>query len=223
MAAKRTGSAGRHVLSTLHGFDWEFALRDAPTGFAIGSRDRDDVERQGGAGSSTYGELMPDAARQLLLSLDLGPDDVLFDLGSGAGRFVIQAVCESNIGHAVGVELSRDRHAVATHAVNRIAAPPLDPDSRSELSRRLELRHEDLRRTDLSTATHVYLPVTSFPRSLIEAACRHLWANAPRLRVLVSTIDLPEPWNQRFPTRAVLELDMTWANRVRVFVRDARA
>jgi hypothetical protein len=207
-------------LSPLRGIDWETLLRDAPSGFDVGTEDRTKLERAAGSGASTYGEILPASARRLLRWLDPGPGEVLFDLGSGSGRLPIQAVCETAVGRAVGVELSADRHAAA-RAAFALLRGALDADGRREIESRLEFRGEDLRATDLGDATIVYLASTSFPAELLAATCRRLERDAPRLRLIVTTRRLPPPWDRRFPPVGELDLDMSWTRAVRVLVHRA--
>ena len=51
----------------------------------------------------TYGELTYEGASALGEILDLGPDDVFYDLGSGLGRAVLQAHLQWGVGRAAGV------------------------------------------------------------------------------------------------------------------------
>lgn len=209
-------------MSRLRAVDWEALLRGTRGGHDVSAADRRAVELQAGTGAATYGEILPHAARRLLRWLMPGPDDVLFDLGSGSGRVVVQAVFESDVGRACGVELSQDRHASAAAAVEALIAG-LDPPAADELRARLELRCEDLRDTDLSDATLVYVAATSFPGPLLAATCRRLDHDAPRLRRIVTTRPLPAPWGRRFPPLGELDLDMSWSPDVRVHVHRAAA
>ena len=98
-----------------------------PSGFDASAVDRDAVDRVAGEGAAVYGELLDDAARRLLTWLRPGPDDRLWDIGSGTGRLVIQAAWGTDVGGAYGVELSAERHAVA------VAAPEETGRGRSEV------------------------------------------------------------------------------------------
>lgn len=204
-------------MNALRGLDWQNVLRDEPSGFDVSAEDRRAVELAAGSGAATYGEILPESARRLLTWLAPGADDVLFDLGSGSGHLVVQAVCESDVGRAVGVELSAERHAVAREGLRRLGST-LDAAGRRELARRLELRCQDLRVTDLTDATIVYVASTSFPGPLLVATCRRLERYAPRLRRIVTTRPLPSPWSRTFPPVGELDLDMSWARDVRVHV-----
>lgn len=47
--------------------------------------------------------------REMLVMADAGPDDVLYDLGSGDGRIVIAAVRDFDVKKAVGIDLNPER------------------------------------------------------------------------------------------------------------------
>jgi hypothetical protein len=200
--------------------DWEAVLAAAPSGFDVTPADRAALDASAGSGAATYGEILPAAARRLLRWLALGPDDVFADLGSGSGRLVFQAACETRARLAVGVELSADRHRAAEAGL-RLLSAACTPQDADTLAARVELRCEDLRATDLSELTVVYVAATSFPAELWSATCRRLAEGAPRLRRIVATRPLPSPFDRHFPSVGELELDMTWTRNARVHVHRA--
>lgn len=61
-----------------------------------------------------YGELTPNSFRQLMDAVELGSDDTFVDLGSGAGKLVLQAALTFGVARAIGVELGEVRHEIAT-------------------------------------------------------------------------------------------------------------
>ena len=198
-------------------WDWEAALARAPSGFDVTPADRATLDASAGSGAATYGEILPVAARGLLRWLSLGRDDVFADLGSGSGRLVFQAACETKVRRAVGVELSRDRHLAAVEGL-RLLQAACPADSRPELTERIERRCEDVRTTDLADLTVVYVAATSFPPALWSTTLRRLAEAAPKLRRIVATRPLPAPWDRHFPPVGELELDMTWTRNARVHV-----
>ena len=121
---------------SLRALDWQRVLMGAPTGYQVDAGDRSDVDWRCGSGASTYGEVLPIAATRLLRWFAPTADDVFFDLGSGSGRLAMQAVCETDVGRAVGVEVSAGRHRAALEGRRRLAAT-LDPVASAEPLRRL--------------------------------------------------------------------------------------
>ncbi|MGA0058259.1 MAG: hypothetical protein ACO3RU_01585 [Planctomycetota bacterium] len=199
------------------GLDWEAVLEGAPSGFDVTPADRAALDASAGAGAATYGEVLPHAARRLLRWLALGPDDVFADLGSGSGRLVFQAACETRVRKAVGVELSVDRHRAAEEGLRRLVAA-CPAEAGAGLASRIQLLCEDVRATDVRALTVVYVAATSFPAPLWSDTCRRLAEEAPGLRRLVATRPLPAPWDRHFPLVGELELDMTWTRNARVHV-----
>ena len=152
---------------------------------------------------STYGEITALGARQLFGAMGLldnpkGSKEQLqknssihfFDLGSGTGKLVGQAVLElpnNSLSRATGIELSPSRHDSALRAKEAL----LELTSTSGLSfdqeygygaqnddvsdifvleenvNKLELLQGDLFDSDLSTATHIYVASLCFPNELM--------------------------------------------------------
>lgn len=155
----------------------------------------------------TYGEITFEGAMQLQQLLDVGPNDVLYDLGSGYGRLVLQAHLQWGVRRSVGVELSLERHDKAVEAMNRLQSS-LDP------ARPVALINENLLVCDVSDATVVYCACTCWDTEFMEQVLALLEGGAPALKWLVST----EPLERKFRlTPAWLPLDrmervsQTWA------------
>lgn len=106
--------------------------------------------------SGTYGELTVRGAATVFRLLQPTGGDVLYDLGSGTGRFVLQAALTLPRVRVVGVELSATRHAAAIKAHQRVVGV----HARGNLA----LRHADILTTPCSDATlvpHHPVPTTS--------------------------------------------------------------
>lgn len=188
---------------------WAGLYRGLPSGFELEPGERQTLERLGGARSATYGELDPESVERVLGWLRPGPADVLVDLGSGAGRLLVQAVATTAVGRAVGIELSLSRHRIATTVQARL--DELAPT----LGRRLMLHHGDLRQIDWRDATCVWAGATCFPDPVQRAVVRGA-AAAPRLFRLLSTCRLPAV--AALQEIGALDLSTTWSHRVRTFV-----
>lgn len=147
---------------------------------------------------STYGEITPLGARQLFGAMGLLETDNFsspspknnksnnhhpsafhfFDLGSGTGKLVDQAVLEASIERATGVELSPSRHESAIQAkyalIERLQRQgttnnnqPISSERYTNVINKLELIESDLFDVDLSTATHIYVASLCFPDNLM--------------------------------------------------------
>jgi SAM-dependent methyltransferase len=98
------------------------------------------------SGSITYVPTRHDLVKDLLWLAEVGPNDVVYDLGSGDGRVVIAAVRDFHAKRAVGVEI--DAELVEKSRVNAVAAGVQD---------RVEFIHGDLFKTDFNAASVVVL------------------------------------------------------------------
>lgn len=159
--------------------------------------------------SSVYGEIMPAAAAQLLDYLDLRRDDVLYDLGSGVGKFVLQAAMSHPLRKAVGVELARSRCRMAQRVLRAARRQG------QIKSRQVGFRCADILQTYLADATVIYTCSTAFPPSFMDRLTRRL-ATLREGVVVVSLQELGDnPW---FDPLDVLRLDMSWKRRTPVHV-----
>lgn len=68
-----------------------------------------------------YGEISFEGVEALLRVMDLTPNDVFFDLGSGRGMAVAHCFLSGAPRQSVGVEMSRTRHVQAKHAAERLS------------------------------------------------------------------------------------------------------
>ena len=105
--------------------------------------------------------------------------DVVYDLGSGAGRFVAQACLAIPGLRGVGVELAESRHAVAAAAEQRPGWPPL-----------ASARHADILHTPMDECTHVYFASVAFDDTFM-AKCGAKLAELPRLTAVATLRRFP--------------------------------
>lgn len=176
-------------------------------GFLVPEHEEDRVVRA--KSSPLYGEIMPAAVGHLLDYLRLGSRDVLYDLGSGVGKMVVQAALSVRTKKLVGIELVRARHEVA-EAV-------LEEARRARLLRtkNVSFACRDFMRTDLSDATVVYTCSTAFSTPYLTRLARRL-TRLKKGALLVSLQDLDE--QRAFELVDVLRLDMSWKRRSKVYV-----
>jgi SAM-dependent methyltransferase len=160
-------------------------------------------------GSPTYGEIMPTATLRLLDYLELGADDVFYDLGAGVGKVVMMAALATGVARAVGIELSRSRVAKARRVLERAEGRALVPFGR------VELRNEDILKAALDDATAIYTCSTAFRLEFMLKVMTKL-ARLGRPLTFVSTQVL-EP-RRAFRHVDTLRLDMSWRRRSKVYV-----
>ncbi len=164
------------------------------------------------AGSDVYGEIRPAASLRLFDYLKLGPQDVFFDLGSGAGKVVLHAALATSVGRAIGVEMSRTRHALAKSVVAAARKEGLDVGA-------CRLRNANLMRTSLKGATVIYCCATAFSEAFLERMVKRIANLGPGIR-FVTTTELDE--DPRFELLDVLKLDMSWRRRAKIYVYRTR-
>lgn len=151
--------------------------------------------------SAMYGEILPTSTTELLDYLNLNEDDVLFDLGSGTGKFIMQAALTTKIRRCVGIELVQRRH-FAAQAVLQVAGY----EGRLQ-TQDVEFLCEDFMEAALEGATIIYTCSTAFPQALLQNLARRM-SDLPSNTIFVTLQDLDEtPW---FLLEDVLALDMSW-------------
>jgi hypothetical protein len=177
-------------------------------GFEIAQSQERRIERA--KSSATYGEIMPAATVHLIDALQLGRDDVFVDLGSGVGKVVVTAALRSQVRRAVGVELACDRHRRGLGVVEAAQDQGvLRPGV-------VELRNENVMRTDLTGATVLYTCSTAFPYAFTERLARRVRKLGRPVRfVTLQELDSDLPG---FALDAILRLDMSWARKRKVHV-----
>jgi Histone methylation protein DOT1 len=193
----------------------------------------------------TYGEVTPIGVRQLIHFLGLQTIDVhdegnqmdpvvFYDLGSGAGKLVVQMFLEKVASVSIGIELSKRRHDLAVKSWNAVQEAlclfradvicKILRDDQVVEQERVQLWNRDIMDTDFSTATHIYISSLCFPKVLAGHASQLImetYQKYRKLKVVASLSDL-EPFEtdeMRFLWKKTHELlHMTWGfSTVRVY------
>ena len=159
----------------------------------------------GGQKAVNYGEVLPTSWLKVLEAVDLSADDVFVDLGSGRGFLVMLTHLHCRIKRSIGVELSRERHAMALRALEALKSSRRAKDAPG-----LAFVNEDIRSCDLSDATFVFLMNQDMPHRLIADVWRRLLQLEQPLTVATlhppkdvnlgglmpqQTLRLPQTWN----------------------------
>ena len=171
----------------------------------------------------TYGEVTPLGSRQVLQAMGLWNTStaVLYDLGSGTGKFVVQAFLEHAAIKVVGIELSQSRHEMAVQAWDSVLAAIQNHSSmNSHKESTVEFRHQDLLDADFSDATHIYTCSLCFPAAVVTRLSQRILAIGASLQTVAALSDLwlveeTGNWNKN-----VHEIQTTWGRgRLRVYQR----
>ncbi len=176
-------------------------------GFLISQQEERQV--RAARGSPLYGEITPMGVQRLLERLELGERDTFYDLGSGAGKVVLQTAMTVRLRRCVGIELARSRVRMARSMLRRARKEKLI------VARRCVFQNRNLLDVDLSDATCVYTCSTAFSLRFMRMIARKLEALGREL-VFVTLQELPP--RRRFVEIAELRLDTTWTRRTPVHI-----
>jgi hypothetical protein len=151
-----------------------------------------------------YGEPTAETTDHLLRRMGLGGGDVLYDLGCGRAFFLMQALLTTPLRRAVGVELAASRVDIARTVRRKLLDRNL-----LQAGQDLELREEDIARTDLADATVVFMDSVFFSDELLANVARAM-SRARNLRSVVMIMKglPPNPW---FELEGTERLKMSWS------------
>ena len=196
-----------------------------PDGFSIDQTDRDRVHCAGGAvtadgsvGAATYGEVSAQGVETLIDALRLDDTSTFYDLGSGRGAAVLQVALQTRacVRQAVGIELSRERHAIAVQALRRVAV------SAPRILGRADFICADLATSDwYRDATEVFCTNLLFGKELD----RRLSEQLSRCETLRRVVTLRPVVEEVARVRLVCILKLgpfSWAEQCRVYVYQRR-
>ncbi len=161
-------------------------------------------------GAPGYGEIMPAAATELGDYLQLGSDDVFYDLGSGTGKLINQLALVAPARRLVGVELSRSRVRTARSVLRKLRA------EQTLAAKTVVHRHQGILEANLDDASVIYTCSTEFSTRFLRAICNKV-RKLPRapLFVTLQEIDIDQ---RGFEPLDTLRLDMSWRSRSAVHV-----
>lgn len=160
-------------------------------------------------GSPTYGEITVTSLARLIEYLELTPNDVVYDLGSGIGKVVLQVAMTTDIRRVVGIEMAQSRHQAATEILARAREDGL------LRVRDCQLRQGNFLHDPLADATVIYTCSTAFSEPFMRKLISRLSDLRPGLR-LVSSRGLLE--EGPFEQVDRLLLDMSWKRRSPLYV-----
>jgi hypothetical protein len=147
-------------------------------------------------------------------------DVVFWDLGSGAGKLVVQSYLElPRIQRSVGVELAPSRHDSAVKAWEGLVQSGLASELRlnhpdattNDDDASLELIAGDLFHADVSEATHIYVSSLCFTDDMMRRLEEKLTCSSSKVKSVASLRAFP---THLFGTRPRVEyVEMSWTKR----------
>jgi predicted TPR repeat methyltransferase len=99
----------------------------------------------------------PDVITKMLEVANVGPDDVVYDLGCGDGRVLFTAVQEFKAKKAVGYELNENRYDNIVKEIER-----------QNLQEKIHVFNKNLFEADLSEATVITLYLTTYANNNLK-------------------------------------------------------
>jgi len=98
-----------------------------------------------------------EVVRKMLEIANVGPNDIVYDLGCGDGRILFTAVKEFNAKKAVGYEIREDLYKLTLNEIQK-----------QNLMERVQVINKDLFKADISEATVITLYLTSMANERLK-------------------------------------------------------
>ncbi len=159
----------------------------------------------------TYGEITYEGAQQLIDYLKLKSTDVFYDLGCGIGKFVVQVYLDSPVRKTVGIELAPKRYNYAQSIKRTMKEQQLFKPGHL-----LFFKQENIKNTNLSDATHVFMCSTCFSNKLMKALTDNIIRHAQPNTTIITLKRLPQ--DDRFTLETTMSIPMTWSKNTTVYI-----
>jgi hypothetical protein len=131
--------------------------------------------------SGTYGEITAQGLKDTIFSsYEFYEQDVMYDLGSGIGKAVIQFAYETKCGKCIGVELGERRHMTAMSVLQDIKLSNTD----QYYANKINFILGDVTTTDWSDATVLFINALCFPEDLWHKIEAIMVKSCPSVRLL---------------------------------------
>lgn len=152
---------------------------------------------------SIYGELHYYSVQKILRRLKITENDIILDLGSGLGKFVLQVFMQSQAKKVIGIEAMREMHDKATDVI-QVFKTEFDYFWQGE--RELVLLNENFLSSDWQKANIVYTCSTCFTQELLNAIGRKV-NNTPCVQQVLSFRPIP---TLKMPLLDIFGVECSW-------------
>jgi histone methylation protein DOT1 len=152
----------------------------------------------------TYGEVVPAGIKRLLEYANVGPNDVICDLGSGVGKAVIQSFLNTPAKRCFGIEASPLRYASSMAVLKRLQE---EHPALFNGDRELNFYQGNFLRSDLKGTTIIYTGSTCFSTQLM-AKIGEMIDRTPSIRCVMSLKPVP----CALPLDQILDVEASWVN-----------
>lgn len=157
----------------------------------------------------TYGEILPEGLNRLFDYVNINNNDSFVDLGSGAGKTVLQSYLCTNIKNSYGVEIDLARHNVAIDALNDLKQNYNDiiPGLLSNRDRNIEFLNINIKDFDFSKASILFCNATCYSGGLMDFIKEQVEKNT-NIRAVMSTQKIHDM--ARLANETIIEIETSW-------------
>jgi precorrin-6B methylase 2 len=161
---------------------------------------------------TTYGEILPSSVTTIINLLNIKPNDVFYDLGSGSGKVPTQFFLQTKAKKNTGIELVPFRHNISTQIKNKLQKTFSD----KFLSQQLQFINGDILTQDLTDATIVYMASTCFSNELLQKITNKL-NESNNLRAIITLKELPT-LHKKLKNKQIINTPCTWSTNTTAYV-----
>lgn len=156
---------------------------------------------------TTYGEILGEGVSLILSKLDITEKDVFLDLGSGAGRVVLQVFLEKNI-KSIGIEFIEKRYKMAEESLRQL--------HEKINATKVHFIKGDFFTENWSNATCIFMCNTCFTKEVMDKIMARL-GSCKKLRyvIMLKQLDTKPDWLEVFES---FQVPVTWINQTNVTI-----
>lgn len=163
----------------------------------------------------TYGEMLYPSVNRLIECMDIDENDVMYDLGSGVGKVVLQYFLKTPVKKACGVEASETRNGYALQVFEQVRKEFPDLFAGNRI---LDAWNSNFLEADLSDATIIYSCSTCFSEELLNNI-GEMADRCPNLKYIASNKPIPS----KLQLAALVEVECSWdKTKWHVYSRDGK-
>lgn len=117
-----------------------------------------------------YGELLPSSLHDIIKTYlnEIDENDVIYDLGSGLGKVVIQFALETNARKCVGIELGLRRHQASFEAHKKLLDYGTNSSRNDSLLNRINFIHGNIMEENWSDSTVLFINAFVFSEEIMS-------------------------------------------------------
>lgn len=161
---------------------------------------------------TTYGEILPSSVTKLIKNIKINENDIIYDLGSGTGKFCNQIFLQTPAKKVKGIEIINSRYNKAINIRDLVINKFPSRFNKRELS----FANENMNIADISDATIIFTCSTCFDEALFKLIISKV-NEANNLKILISLKKLPESLNN-FSRMEIVDIPCTWSKNTKAHI-----